>query len=116
MENFYTAYTKTINGVTFYFVKQYETFPEYKNVPPSLKNYGMHTNFHKACKIAMIKDRTIQKQLLDTVKNTTNSAKLIRMNDSKGDIYNYRTWQINLPRLLSWRRMKKLLHFKKKIA
>lgn len=100
MENFYTAYTKTINGVAFYFVKQYQTFPEYKNVPPVLENYGMHTDFKKACKIAMISDKAIQQHLLDTLPNNTISAKLIRMNRSKAEIYNYRTWQINVPSLL----------------
>src|SRR6266496_3878426 len=91
MENFYTAYTKTINGASFYFVKQYQTFPEYKNVPPVLENYGMHTDFKKACKIAMISDEAIQQQLFDTLPNSTVSAKLIRMNRSKAEIYNYRT-------------------------
>lgn len=116
MENFYTAYTRTVNGVTFHFVKHFQTFPEYKDVPPFLENYGMHTDFHKACKIAMIKDKTIQKQLLDTLENTPVNARIIRMNRSKADIYNYKTWQINLQGLFSWIGMRKLLHFKERIA
>ena len=100
MENFYTAYTKTINGVTFNFVKHFQIFPEYKNVPPWLENYGMHTDFHKACKIAMIRDKTVQKELLDTIKGTNVNAKIIRMNHSKAEIYRYRPLQINLPGLL----------------
>ena len=106
MENFYTAYTKTIDGVTFYFVKQYQTFPEYKNVPPVLENYGMHSDFNKACKIAMISDKAIQQQLLDTLPKNTARAKLIHMSRSKAQIYNYRTWQMNVPSLL------KLINFR----
>ena len=116
METFYTVYAKAINGVTFYFVKHFQTFPEYKNVPPLLENYGMHTDFYKACKIAMIKDKTVQKQLSDTIKDTPVNAKIISMNSSKADIYNYRTWQINLQGLLSWIGMRKLLHFKERVA
>ena len=116
MENFYTAYTKTINGVNFHFVKHFQTFPEYKNVQPFLENYGMHTDFYKACKIAMIEDKTVQKQLLDTLTNTPVNAKIICMNHSKANIYNYKTWQINLQGLFSWIGMRKLLHFKERIA
>lgn len=65
MEKFYNTYERTIDGTTFYFVKQYKVFPEYKNVPPILETYGMHTNFHKACLIAMIDDPLIQKNLSD---------------------------------------------------
>ena len=63
MEKSYNAYEKTINGITFYFVKQYRIFPEYKNVPPLLETYGMHTDFKKACRIASIDDEEVQQQL-----------------------------------------------------
>ena len=63
MEFFYTAYTKTINDITYYFVKKYTRFPELKNAPAVLESYGMHTNFNKACKIAAIEDPEIKQQL-----------------------------------------------------
>ncbi len=36
MENIYSAYVRTVNGDAFYFVKKYQVFPEYKDVPPIL--------------------------------------------------------------------------------
>lgn len=63
MEYFYKAYTKTINGTEYFFVKKYTSFPELKNAPAILQSYGMHSNFNKACKIAGIIDVDI-KQLL----------------------------------------------------
>ncbi len=100
MENFYTAYTKPINGVPFYFVKHFQTFSEYKNVPPVLENFGMHTDFYKACKIAMVSDKVIQQQLFDTVKSNVTNATVIQMNHTKSNVYNFRTWQRNFPSLL----------------
>jgi hypothetical protein len=63
MTTFYTAYSKTINGSTFYFVKNYQTFPEFENVAPVLETFGMHTSFKQACKIALIFDVEIQQKL-----------------------------------------------------
>ena len=83
MENYYTAYTKVINGVTFYFVKKYKAFPEYKDVQPILENYGMHTNFDKACQIAMIDDKATKAQLLNDLEQNSITAKLIQMNGDK---------------------------------
>lgn len=83
MENLYTAYTKVINDVTFYFVKKYKAFPEYKDVPPILENYGMHINFEKACQIAMVDDKAIKEQLLNDLEQSSNTAKLIQMNGDK---------------------------------
>lgn len=83
MENFYTAYTKAIQGVTFYFVKKYLTFPEYKDVPDVLESYGMHTDFDKACEIAKIDDKIIKEQLLINLQNDPNQAKVIHINASK---------------------------------
>ena len=83
MENHYAAYTKVINDVTFYFVKKYKVFPEYKDVQPILENYGMHTNFDKACQIAMVDDKAIKVQLLNNLEQNLNSAKLIQMNRDK---------------------------------
>ena len=99
MENFYTAYRKTIDGVTFYFVKKYQTFPEYKDVSSVLESYGMHTDFKKACKIAMISDNTIQRQLLDTMEINSVQTKVIQLNRRKADTFNFRPWQINFPSL-----------------
>jgi len=65
MEKFYTSYERTIDGTTYYFVKQFKVFPEYKTVPPILETYGMHTNFCKACSIARIDDPEIQKNMAD---------------------------------------------------
>lgn len=111
MENFYTAYTKTIDGTAFHFVKHFQTFPEYKNVPPLLQNYGMHTDFYKACKIAMITDKTIQQQLFDAV-----APEVISMNRGKATIYTYRRRPINLSGLLGWIGVRRLLHFRQRIA
>ena len=116
MENFYTAYTKTIDGVTFHFVKHFQTFPEYENVPPLLENYGMHTDFYKACKIALVEDKIIQKQLWDMAADTSVGAEIIHLNHSKARVSNYRSWQINLPALLGWIGMRKLLHSRQRIA
>jgi hypothetical protein len=83
MENYYTAYTKVINGVTYYFVKKYKTFPEYKNVHPVLENYGMHADFEKACNIAMIHDKVIRKQLLESLEHSATTGKLVHINAGK---------------------------------
>lgn len=80
MENFYTAYTRVVQNTTFYFVKKYITFPEYKDVPGVLDSYGMHTDFNRACKIAVINDKEIRKQLLANLQVNPNSAKVIHMN------------------------------------
>ena len=100
MEIFYIAYTKTINGVSFYFVKRFQSYPELKNASPFLEHYGMHTDFYKACKIAMIDDKSVQRELLGTIKSTMVDEQMIPMNDSKAFIYNLRKRQISLPGLL----------------
>ena len=97
MENFYTAYKKTIDGVTFYFVKKYQTFPEYKNVSSILENYGMHTDFKKACQIAMISSKTIQQQLLDKMENNSAQIKVIKLSRSKANTFSFRPWQVHFP-------------------
>ena len=83
MENIYTAYTKVIQGVTFYFVKKYKTFPELKEVPDILESYGMHSDFDRACSIAMIDDKLIKEQLLNKLQNDPNKAKVIHLNAPK---------------------------------
>jgi hypothetical protein len=83
MENFYTAYTKVVQNTTFYFVKKYVTFPEFKHVPSVLENYGMHANFNRACEIADVKDNEVKKQLLADIQDNESSAKIIHMPPSK---------------------------------
>lgn len=82
MENFYTSYTKVIENKTYYFVKKYLTFPEFKDVSPMLESYGMHTDFNKACSIALVNDPKIREQLLDEAKGTIQQAKVIELNSS----------------------------------
>jgi len=84
MENFYTAYTRVVQSTTFYFVKKYMTFPEYKDTPAVLESYGMHTDFERACQIAQIKDKETRNNLLKDLQNNTNSARIIHMNMTKG--------------------------------
>ena len=84
MENFYTAYTKVVQNTTYYFVKKYVTFPEYKDVPGVLESYGMHSDFNRACEIASINDEEIREHLLTDLQNDSNSAKIIHMSMTKG--------------------------------
>ncbi len=85
MENFYTAYTKVVQDTTFYFVKKYITFPEYKDVPGVLESYGMHTDFNRACEIAAVWEKEIRQNLFANLQtNDENSARVIHMNITKG--------------------------------
>ena len=79
MENFYTSYTKNVQGKTYYFVKKFLTFPEFNNVPNVLVGYGMHTDFDKACNIAMVHDTNIKLQLLNNMTGAVEKAKVIEM-------------------------------------
>lgn len=100
MEIFYTAYTKTIHGTPFYFVKTFHTFPEYQNVAPALETYGMHTKFEKACKIAMVYDKEIQQQLLYKIENNKAVSKVIPLHPAANKIYNLKRKQTVFPSLL----------------
>ena len=82
MENFYTAYTKVIENKTYYFVKKFLIFPEFKDVAPVLESYGMHTDFNKACSIASIHDPKIKEQLLSEAEGTVQQAKVIDLNSA----------------------------------
>lgn len=84
MENFYTAYTKVVHNTTFYFVKKYITFPEFKDVPNVLESYGMHADFNRACELAAVKDVEIRKHLLADIQDNENSAKIIHMSLVQG--------------------------------
>jgi hypothetical protein len=77
MENFYSSYTKVIQNDTYYFVKKFLRFPEYKDVSDILEGYGMHREFDKACKIAGIYDPEIRNQLLQQIENAVPQAKVI---------------------------------------
>ncbi len=104
MENFYSAYVRTVNGTSFYFVKKYQIFPEYKDVPPVLENYAMHTNFKKACKIAMIYDDAIQQQLINELQQNNALTSDQAMQPAKARIYKLLPRQIHLPEIfkLGW--------------
>lgn len=80
MENSYTAYTKVIENKTYYFVKKYLIFPEFKDVSPMQESFGMHTDFNKACEIASIYDPLIRQQLLSEAEGTIQQAKVIDLN------------------------------------
>ena len=108
MENFYTVYLKTVDNVTFYFVKKYQIFTEYKNVPPILDKYAMHTNFKEACKIAMIYDETIQQQLIEKLHNSGALTKVINTQPLQAEIYRLRKRQISFPFKLRLMRMGKV--------
>lgn len=100
MKPLYTSYAKSIDGVTFYFVKSYVTFPEYKDVQPILQTYGMHTNFERACHIAEIWDKEIQQQLLNELEKNTASSMVLPLYPSVAEIYSLRRKQITFPSLL----------------
>ena len=80
MENFYNCYTKVIENKTYYFVKRFLIFPEFKDVAPVMESYGMHTDFNKACSIASIYDPKIREQLLNEAQGTIQHAKVIDLN------------------------------------
>jgi hypothetical protein len=82
MENFYTAYTKVVEGKTYYFVKKFLRFPEIKDLAPVLESYGMHTDFEKACAIAGVSDLKIKEQLLAEAQATIPQAKVIDLNSN----------------------------------
>lgn len=63
MEHYYTAYTKTINNIPYYFVKKYSRYTELQNTPAILESYGMHVDFNSACDIAAIHDVELKQQL-----------------------------------------------------
>jgi len=83
MENIYNAYTKEINGVNFYFVKKYTTFPEYEDFPNVLDAMGMHSNFYKACDIANVFDESVISRLMNELHIIPESARIIHMHRAK---------------------------------
>jgi hypothetical protein len=83
MENIYKAYTKEINGKTFYFVKKFSVFPEYENSPKVLDAMGMHTDFYKACNIAKIDDDIVVRNLMNELHIIPDSDRVIHMHGVK---------------------------------
>ena len=104
MENFYSAYVRTVNGKEFYFVKKYQVFPEYKDIPQILDTYGMHTSFDKACKIAMIFDLEIKQQLILELQANNALTSISLKQPAKGWIYKLKPRQIHFPSMfkLGW--------------
>jgi hypothetical protein len=80
MKTFYTSYTKQVQEQTYYFVKRYLAFPEYKGVSDVLEGYGMHTDFNKACSIAGIHDPQIREQLFADMEAAAPQGKVIELN------------------------------------
>lgn len=85
MKNIYTSYSKTVLGKNYFFVKKYLTFPEFNNVPDVLVGYGMHTDFDKACSIAMVRDVSIRMKLLNSMARCQEQAKIIEMIPRNGN-------------------------------
>ena len=83
MEHVYSAHTEVINNESFYFVKKYSFFPEYKDIPKVLESMGMHTDFYRACYIAQIYDEVIINQLLSDLRIVPQSTKVIAMEPKK---------------------------------
>jgi hypothetical protein len=79
METFYTAYTKLLDYKTYYFVKKFSAFPEFKDVSPVLDAYGMHTNFDKACSIAGLTDAKLKEELFLQVEENSQRAKIVAL-------------------------------------
>ena len=100
MKPFYTAYAKAIDGITFYFVKSYLTFPEYKSIPPILETYGMHTSFKKACNIAQVHDPETQQRLLNEIENNAATCKVIPLQPASTKIYNLKRKHTYFPSIL----------------
>lgn len=82
METFYTAYTKLLDFKTYYFVKKFSAFPEFKNVPPVMESYGMHTDFDRACTIAGITDAAVKEKLLQQAEDNKQTAKIVELSST----------------------------------
>lgn len=79
MENIYKAYTREINGRTFYFIKKFSVFPGHDNYPCIMDRMGMHTNFYKACDIAQIYDDSVIGKLKNELHIMPESTRVIHM-------------------------------------
>ena len=68
-----------VDNVTYYFVKKFMTFPEYKDTCNVLVNCGMHTDFNKACDIATISEASIRESLWNNINGSVSIAKVVDM-------------------------------------
>jgi hypothetical protein len=92
MQNSYIAYTTNVNGTLFYFVKRYLTFPENKDIPDILENYGMHTDFDRACAIAQVDDKVVREQLFHELQHIPQNSTVVPMHVAKVfTLYNNKT-------------------------
>lgn len=83
MENVYKAYTKEINGKTFYFVKKFSVYSEFEGSAMLLDHMGMHPNFYKACNLAQIDDEMALSGLMNELHIIPESARVIHMSRVK---------------------------------
>lgn len=88
METIYTAYSKVVNDVNFYFVKKYTVFPEYENSPEILDSFGMHTDFFRACDIAEIHDDRVINKLMNDLRLIPESARVVPISGRKSVTHN----------------------------
>ena len=72
-----------INGKTFYFIKKFTAFPEIDDCPPILEKMGMHTNFHKACSLALVDNDKAISQLMSDLHIVPETARVIHMQKVK---------------------------------
>lgn len=79
MENIYEAYMRTVDNQIYYFVKKKTRFPELAGSPVILDQYGMHSDFLKACSIAHVVDQNIISELMQSVQLLPESARVIPM-------------------------------------
>lgn len=63
MEHIYNAYTKQIQGETWYFVKKIMVLPELVGIADMVVGFGMHTDFEKACHIAGVEGAAQRMQI-----------------------------------------------------
>ena len=91
MENIYFAYTKKVNNEILYFVKMYTSFTDIEGSPQILSEFGMHSRFLKACKIAQIFDKSIIEELAKQVNllPTSEPGKVISFNHTKSNSHSF---------------------------
>ncbi|MEO8720436.1 MAG: hypothetical protein ABI372_04975 [Ginsengibacter sp.] len=87
MEHIFEAYTRDINGKTYYFVKKFSTFPEYVDSHILLDSMGMHTDFFTACRIAQINDEAIIHKLMAELNIIPDVVRVISMRSVKAVTY-----------------------------
>ena len=83
------------------------TFPELEDACQILDGYGMHYDFHKACKIAGITEQAIKEHLWFQVEPQAREARIIHMNTPSRE---HKVRRIHLNELmwkgLEWGRLK----------